>query len=360
MAKITRWSVRNPGFTWDRLRSVPANRRAPATSNVDNMTWKLTIILPPKPLRRRVMLCAVSFKQAPPSLRVTIHAGTMPNSNPLSRVMHAVNASTVQSSAIVNCDVSHGFANSVGSARHPAKASATPSAPPTDESNRLSVSTPRKTRARPAPRASRTPISRCLAIDRAKSRLAMLEQASNSTSATPPINTCSGFANIAFERNNPRLPSSRVSRGMVVFLSGFNVECTIADNDTSRAAWAVTSATPALVRPMIFSHHIWGLDAPSSDPFLPRGSTRGWELKGRNRSGLDCTLLAPVNPDGATPMIVTGTMLTLIVRPTTEGEDPKARSQTSVLIRATVGAPIWSSAARIGRPSCGSTWSCSK
>ena len=279
----------------------------------------------------------------------------MPKSNPLSSVTLAVNAKTVQSSGILNCALSQGLASSSGIIRQPAKARATPNAPPRAESKKLSVSTPRSTRARPAPRASRTPISRCLAIERANSRLAMLEQASSSTRPTTAISTSSGFANICFERNNPRLPSSRSSRGMDMFLSGRNVERTTADSDASRAAWAVISATPAFVRPMIFSHHIWGQDAPSSDPLLPRGSTRGCELKGRNRSGLDCTLLAPVNSDGATPTISTGTRLTLIVRPTTAGEDPNARCHSSALIRATVGAPILSSPARMGRPSCGCT-----
>ena len=68
-----------------------------------------------------------------------------------------------------------------------------------------------------------------------------------------------------------------------------------------------------------------GQSGSSSDPFLPRGSTRGCELKGRNRSGLDCTLLAPVNSDGATPTISTGTRLTLIVRPTTAGGAPPSQ-----------------------------------
>src|SRR5580693_5848348 len=301
--------------------SVPTKRRAPATSNVDNIIWKLTIILPDRPLRRRVLPAPVAFRQAPPSLRVAIHAGTVPKSNPLSRVTLAVNANTVQSSDILNCDVSQGFASSVGNVRQPAKARATPSAPPRAESKRLSVSTPRNTRARPAPRASRKATSLCRAIERANSRLAMFEQAKRRTRPTTAISTSSGFANIVFERNNPRLPSSRSSRGMVVFASGCNVERTTAESDASRAAWAVISAALPFERPMIFNHHTWGLDAPRSDPFLPRGSTSGCELKGRKRSGLDCTLLAPVNPDGATPTIVTGTMLTLIVRPATAGED---------------------------------------
>src|SRR4029077_16627379 len=109
----------------------------------------------------------------------------------------------------------------------------------------------------------------------------------------------------------------------------------------------------SFVRPMMLSHQTSGLDAPMSDPFLPRGSTSGWELKGRNRSGAACTLFAPVNPAGVTPMMVTGTMLTLIVRPITEGDEPNVRCHRAGLINATVGAPTRSSEAKIGRPSCG-------
>ena len=71
---------------------------------------------------------------------------------------------------------------------------------------------------------------------------------------------------------------------------------------------------------MIFSHHTSGLDSPISDPFLPHGSTSGCALRGIKKSGLDCTLLAPVNPGGMTPTIVTGTMFTLTVRPSTAGK----------------------------------------
>ena len=163
------------------------------------------------------------------------------------------------------------------------------------------------------------------------------------------------LAKICFERNNPRPPSSNVSRGMVVFSSGRREERTTAAKDTSNEACAVASETPGFVRPIILSHQICGLDAPSSDPFFPRGATSGWELKGRNKSGADCTLFVPVNPGGVTPMIVTGTMLTLIVSPRTEGEAPNARCHRPALINATVGAPTTSSAGRIGRPICGGT-----
>ncbi len=72
------------------------------------------------------------------------------------------------------------------SASMPQRATRTPSAPPMAESSRLSVSSCLMSRARPAPSARRTAISRDRAEARASSRLAMFAQAISSTNATAP------------------------------------------------------------------------------------------------------------------------------------------------------------------------------
>jgi hypothetical protein len=66
-------------------------------------------------------------------------------------------------------------------------------------------------------------------------------------------------------------------------------------------------------------------------------------------------LAAPVNPLGFTPMIVTGTSLSLMDCPRTVGDRLNSRSHKSSLITATVSLPAVSSAGTIARPSCGCT-----
>ena len=73
------------------------------------------------------------------------------------------------------------------SSRMPTQASAMPSGAETAPSSRLSVSSWRMMRPRPAPRAARTDISRARAVARASSRLATLAQAISSTKVTAPI-----------------------------------------------------------------------------------------------------------------------------------------------------------------------------
>ncbi len=65
------------------------------------------------------------------------------------------------------------------------------------------------------------------------------------------------------------------------------------------------------------------------------------------------------NPCGVTPIMVTGIMFNLTVRPSTSGDDPNARAHSPALISATGGAPARSSGACIGRPGsgCTSIWS---
>ena len=63
-------------------------------------------------------------------------------------------------------------------------------------------------------------------------------------------------------------------------------------------------------------------------------------------------LAAPVKPLGLTPMIVTGTSLSLIDCPIAAGDRANSRSQKSSLITTTGSLPAVSSDGRISRPIC--------
>jgi hypothetical protein len=76
-------------------------------------------------------------------------------------------------------------------------------------------------------------------------------------------------------------------------------------------------------------------------------STSGTDTSGGSPTG--CWM--PVNPGSMTPTIVSGTPLTLTVRPTTFGSAPNRTFQYFELMTATGGAVGLSSSGRIVRPS---------
>ena len=73
------------------------NSPAPTTSSVESAIWKATIALPPIPLRRRVVVCALCFRLLLTSLRAASHAGAKPKTSPVSTVTTAAKANTPQS-----------------------------------------------------------------------------------------------------------------------------------------------------------------------------------------------------------------------------------------------------------------------
>ena len=87
-----------------------------------------------------------------------------------------------------------------------------PKAPPAIESNRLSVSNCRRMRARPAPRASRTAISLCRTVARARSKCARLAQAMKRTNAAMPAKKVIGRVRLRTRSVFPWLPSARKIR----------------------------------------------------------------------------------------------------------------------------------------------------
>src|SRR5271154_681482 len=104
---------------------------------------------------------------------------------------------------------------------------------------------------------------------------------------------------------------------------------------------------------MITIHH--SCDLVRMEPRLC-GTITGCIAKGRNTSGDDCGVSAPVKPGGFTTTSVTGVQFREMDLPTTDGERPKRRSQYPSLITTTAPLPIAaSSGGSIGRPSCGTT-----
>src|SRR6185437_884427 len=114
------------------------------------------------------------------------------------------------------------------------------------------------------------------------------------------------------------------------------VERTALFRTTSIAAPAALSETPGLRRPITNTHHSFAF--VRSD-LASLGAAIGSMLKGRKISGDTCTLDAPVNSRGLTPIMVAGVRFTLIVLPITSGERPKCRDQNALLITATAPLP---------------------
>ena len=159
-------------------------------------------------------------------------------------------------------------------------------------SSRLSVSSWRSTRPRPAPSARRTLISRCRCAPRASSRLAMLAQASSSTRPVSDSSTYTGFLNMRAAKPRPRLPSSSSTRGNVSPAFTVIVPRMADARSTFNAACACASETPGLMRPITSTHHTFG--SSRNPPLSPLGSISGCMLMDTKMSGDDCTSFAPV------------------------------------------------------------------
>ena len=92
-------------------------------------------------------------------MRAPRREGARPNKIPTAKVTPTVNSSTRQSGAISKGKASYPLEKSTTIALIPHRDRKIPSAPPTRESSKLSVSNCRIMRARPAPSARRTAIS---------------------------------------------------------------------------------------------------------------------------------------------------------------------------------------------------------
>ncbi len=129
------------------------------------------------------------------------------------------------------------------------QASRIPDAPPAKERSTLSVSNCLATRARPAPRASRTANSRWRAADRASISPATFAQAINKTMPTALIKIVSGLENLSCSVPMPWGAGINTSRGSSSALkSVFDSRRTSLRKRVSAAACACPSAIPRLRR----------------------------------------------------------------------------------------------------------------
>ena len=141
----------------------------------------------------------------PDASRVVCQAGTRPNVSTASAAVVVAKANTRQSKRTSTARASSpGTGGSIATTSPAAhRASTRPAPAPTRVSSRLSVTSCRTSRPRPAPNARRTPISCPRAVDRASSRLARLKQAASRARVTSPS---SGNTNGAIAPNTGDRP----------------------------------------------------------------------------------------------------------------------------------------------------------
>ena len=117
---------------------------------------------------------------------VAFHAGITPNTRPTTSAAAAQKAATRTSKVSATLAGSNPSGTSDGATLRMAAPIPVPSAPPITASTRLSVTSCRTMRRRPAPSAERTASSRVRTVARASSRLATLAQQMRSTNPTTP------------------------------------------------------------------------------------------------------------------------------------------------------------------------------
>ena len=208
-------------------------------------------------------------------------------------------------------------------------------------------------RARPAPMASRTAISRRRAEARAKSRLATFAQAMSSTSATTPIRTSSGFRYTSRRYVQPVPPAGRTNVDWAISFRREAGQCDAITESASRGQTALSRAVAAGIETSargLARTLNQKLPGPSSGAMA--GLTRGSAPTAIVTSAMAPTF-APTKPRGLTPMMVTGTPLIRSVRPTTPASRASGPSQYPWLTTATSAAPGSSSAGASRRPIAG-------
>ena len=148
--------------------------------------------------RFRARRCPPPFPVWPlPSLRLACtsgppakNPGATPKTTPAPIDSNSAKPST-QPSMRMSCTRGNPDGNNELSSRTPPYARNTPNVPPTKPRTTLSVSSCRTIRFRPAPSATRMPISRARVVARVRNRFAMFTQAISSTVPTDPSRTSS-------------------------------------------------------------------------------------------------------------------------------------------------------------------------
>ena len=209
---VTTWLVSKPGPRFSRLARLRPNRPAPPTSSVERPTWATT-----SDLRKRACCTpppapAVSSRSARLRSRVEPRtAGASPKSSAVRVAVTKVKATTRRSGAVESTAAWLSSGSTLSSSSPSHTDSTSPSRPPPAATTALSTSVCRIRRARPAPSARRTLISRCRPVARASIRLATLAQAMSNTSPTMPMSISAGALRVPRSGDNPREASWSVS-----------------------------------------------------------------------------------------------------------------------------------------------------
>ena len=172
------------------------------------------------------------------------HTGARPNNSPVARLRMAVNATTRRSSESARPAGNPPSGIRRGAMRIRIHARASPPAPPSADSSRLSVSTCLDSRAPPAPSAARTAISRARDAPRANIRLATLAHAINRMKSTTPDST-----RLVVRNSVPTMDSRRGSMVTPQSLFVAGEIAAICAAITAMADRACSMVTPGLRRP---------------------------------------------------------------------------------------------------------------
>ena len=185
---MSRCSRSRPVGCCSRARRLRTSNAAPIKRTTDNATWPAMSSLAAG-MRRPVVAakppptaCACARIVVARSTRDARRAGASPKSATAASESNSVNASTGRSRGMRPPSAARATRS-----RLPQLATSSPPAAPTRASTRLSVNNCLTSRPRPAPSASRTPISRPRAMARARRRLATFAQTISSNSETPAI-----------------------------------------------------------------------------------------------------------------------------------------------------------------------------
>ena len=279
-----------------------------------------------------------SRNELPRFTRAARRAGTAPKTRPVTIESSSANAITV---AFTPSSSARGML--VGaiapSSRTPAHASSRPSAPPPNESSKLSVSDVWSILALDAPSAVRTAISRSLASARVSSRFATFEELSSRRSPTAPSRMNSATRTPPFTSS-----ASPTANALKCALTGHWPSSVQRFATTCRSRVTCATVTPGLSRtspniPWLLSG--WLGSSPSGVNTSAR--VRRW-----NSSGMR-------NSRGRIPTTAYDAPSSWIVRPTSALSPPYLRCQSPHPTTATRGPFGTSSAAVIHRPPAGLT-----
>ena len=322
---MSRFRRSSPVSTAERALKLRSRRPAPTSS-----TSATAISAATSTLRTR-RLCVASAPRAPPSRRSsfgddrdTCHAGRAPKTSPVPIAATSVKARTTGSVCVSASRRTPPGLNPT-SAFAAQDASQSPATLPAIERTTASVSSWRTMRARDAPRARRTAISRRRDVPRPSSRLATLAQAIASTNPTAASRTPSG--RVTGPKNCSR--SGTIAAPRPPSLSGYS--CARRAARTSASRRACSSVTSSRSRATI-------LRMPrvrSADRFSAglsagvRGMSRA--APGIQSSGELPPVDPPVTPGQPKSWRITATTcrlapLIVMSRPMMPGSDPKRRT----------------------------------